>query len=133
MDCIEISNSTKQLLITKAVIEKGEINTACINGLRMRDVAAINIVIEDANLSDLEIKYAQLGGAYIHDIGLPPAGHPYYDPNAEQRPLRFENCDLHGSTITNCDLSMINIIDCNTTGLTINGISVDDLLKAYKG
>jgi uncharacterized protein YjbI with pentapeptide repeats len=94
----------------------------CITGLK----------IEDANLSDLEIKYAQLGGAYIHDIGMPPEGHPAYDPNAKQRPLKFENCDLQGSTITDCNLSGVNISNCNLGGMKINGIDVDDLLKAYQ-
>lgn len=133
MEVIKIINSTKQLVIKEAVIENGEIKTACINNLHMRDVAAVNLIIEDANLSDLEIRFAQLGGAYIHDIGLPPAGHPHHDPNAEQRPLRFEDCDLHGSSITNCDLSNVSIINCKLTGLTIDGIPVDELLKAHKG
>jgi uncharacterized protein YjbI with pentapeptide repeats len=56
----------------------------------MNDIAATNVKISDANLSDLEIEGAQLGGAYIHNIGMPPKGHPFYDENAKQRPLKFE-------------------------------------------
>jgi hypothetical protein len=88
--------------------------------------------IEDANLSDLEIDGAQLGGAYIHHIGLPPKGHPAYVEGAEQRPLRFEDCDLHGSTINNSDLKGLAITGCAIQGMTINGISVEAMLAAYR-
>lgn len=97
------------------------------------DVDLRNLKIENANLSDLEIEGAQLGGAYIHNIGMPPQGHPAYDENARQRPLRFEDCELEGSTITNCNLKRVAITHCNTEGMTINGILVDELLKSYKG
>ncbi|MBL4675141.1 MAG: pentapeptide repeat-containing protein [Mucilaginibacter sp.] len=132
MEVIEINKTTKQLIVNEAVIDNGRITTACINGMQMYDVAATNVLIDNANLSDLEIKNAQLGGAYIHNIGLPPASHPYYDPNAEQRPLRFDDCDLHGSSITNCNLSNVSISNCNLIGMTIDGIPVEDLLKVYK-
>jgi uncharacterized protein YjbI with pentapeptide repeats len=92
----------------------------------------MDVKIEDANLSDLEIEGAQLGGAYIHNIGMPPKGHPMYDPEAKQRPLRFENCDLNNSTITNCNLSGVSISDCKLYGVTINGILVEDLLEHYR-
>ena len=96
------------------------------------DVDLRKIKITNANLSDLEIEDAQLGGAYIHNIGLPPEGHPAYDPAARQRPLRFENCELSYSTIHDCNLEGVAITGCNTTGMTINGILVDDLLKKYQ-
>ena len=37
-------------------------------------------------------------------------------------------CD---STFRKVDLSNVNIIDCNLDGMTIDGILVTDLLKAY--
>ncbi|MBB5394695.1 pentapeptide repeat-containing protein [Mucilaginibacter sp. AK015] len=131
MKLIEIINTAKQLNVREAMLENSTIKTACLNGLQMNDVSATNMKIFDANLSDLEICYAQLGGAYIHSIGLPPEGHPNYDANARQRPLKFDDCYLAGSTVTNCDLSGVAISDCNLTGTTINGILVEDLLKAY--
>ena len=99
----------------------------------MVDVSATGLKITDANLSDLEIENAQLGGAYIHNIGMPPEGHPAYNADAKHRPLKFENCDLNGSTITDCNLSNVNITDCNLNGMRINGILVVDLLKVYNG
>ena len=90
-----------------------------------------NVKIVNANLSNLEIEGAQLGGAYIHNIGMPPKDHPMYDPDARQRPLRFEDCDLHESAFVNCDLNGVELTDCNIKGLKINGIAIDDLISEY--
>ncbi len=122
MKKIKINEDCKILLVTRAML----------NDSRFQDVAMMNVKITDANLSDLEIEGAQLGGAYIHNIGMPPKGHPMYDANARQRPLRFEDCDLHDSTITNCDLSGVVLNDCNISGMIINGIPIDWLLNEYK-
>jgi len=132
MELVEIINCQKQLNVYEATLENSTICVACLNGLSMNDVSATNVKISDANLSDLEISFAQLGGAYIHDIGLPPEGHPNYEANVKQRPLKFENCFLEGSTITNCDLTDVAIKTCNIKGMTINGTLVEDLLEAYK-
>ena len=122
MDKIEIKEAINTIVANKAML----------NGSTFHDVAMTNIKIVDANLSDLEIEGAQLGGAYIHNIGMPPKGHPMYNPEAKQRPLRFEDCDLNNSSITNCNLSGVAISDCNLYGMTINGILVEDLLANYK-
>lgn len=129
METLKLIEENKKLEIHKADISGSNIHMVCLNNTSFTDVAMTNVKIEDANLSDIEIKYAQLGGAYIHDIGLPPKGHPAYDPDARQRPLRFEDCDLNGSTITNCDLSNVEISDCNISGLKINGVLIGELLK----
>lgn len=131
MELIEIINTAKQLNVYEARIENSTIRMSCINGLTINDVSATNVKISDANLSDLEINDAQMGGAYFHNIGVPPKGHPHYDANTKQRPLKFEDCNLEGSTITDCNLVNLNIRDCTLTGMTINGILVEDLLDAY--
>ena len=109
-----------------------KVKQAMIDGSSFSDVSAKNIKITDANLSGLEIEGAQIGGAFIHNIGMPPKGHPMYNPDARQRPVRFENCDLNNSTITNCNLENLVIGDCNVTGMKINGVLLEDLLKAYQ-
>ena len=73
-----------------------------------------------------------LGGAFFHNIGMPPKGHQFYDPNARQRPLKFDDCDLNGSIITNCNLSDVSIDHCNLKGMKINGILVEALLQNYQ-
>jgi len=122
MEKIEITEAIKVIIAKRAML----------NDSNFRDVAMMNVKIVDANLSDLEIEGAQLGGAYIHNIGMPPKGHPMYNPEAKERPLKFEDCDLNNSTITNCNLSGVAISDCNLSGATIDGIPIGDLLNAYK-
>ena len=130
-DRLEIIETKKILDVKRASIEDSRFEVFCMDRSHFRDVSAKNIKITDANLSDLEIEGAQLGGAYIHNIGMPPKGHPMYNPDAKQRPLKFENCDLNNSTITDCNLNGVIIEDCNLSGMTINGILVEDLLKQY--
>ena len=122
MEKIEIKEDCKNNKTQKTMLNDSYFN----------DVAMMNVKIVNANLSDLEIEGAQLGGAFIHNIGGPPEGHPAYDPDFNQRPLRFEDCDLHGSTITNCNLSGVAINNCNLAGMTIDGVLVEELLKNYK-
>jgi len=121
METIKIKEAVKVLEVTRAMLD----------GSTFNDVAMKSVKITNANLSDLEIEGAQLGGAFIHNVGMPPAGHPLYDATAKQRALRFEDCYLANTTITNCNLSGIVIDDCNVTGMKINGILLEDLLDAY--
>ena len=122
MERIEITETQKVIVAKRAML----------NNSSFIDVAMACVKITDANLSDLELEGAQLGGAYIHNIGMPPKGHQMYDPAAKHRPLRFEDCDLNNSTITDCNLSGVTISDCNLSGMKINGILIEDLLEAIK-
>ncbi|XEC94242.1 LamG-like jellyroll fold domain-containing protein [Paenibacillus tarimensis] len=107
------------------------IECADLRRTRLNNINFSGSKISDADLSDLEIDGAQLGGAYIHNIGMPPKGHPAYVEGAKQRPLRFENCDLQGSTLHHCNLSGTAIEQCNLQGTTIDGISIEELLDTY--
>ena len=126
---LEISDTKKLLTVKRAVIDDSRFYMVCMDRLQFDDISAKNIKISNANLSDLEIEGAQLGGAYIHNIGMPPKGHPAYQSTAKQRPLKFEDCDLNNTTITNCNLSGVSISDCDISGLKINGVLIEDLLK----
>jgi uncharacterized protein YjbI with pentapeptide repeats len=122
MEKIEIKEDCKILMVKSAML----------NNSQFDDVAMTNVKIANANLSDLEIEGAQLGGAFSHNVGMPPKDHPMYDPDARQRPLRFEDCDLNNSTLTNCNLSGVTVSDCNIQGMKINGIAVEELLANYE-
>jgi uncharacterized protein YjbI with pentapeptide repeats len=124
-----VTNELVQIFETQKTLN---VKRAMIDNSNFDDVRATGVKITNANLSNLEIDGAQLGGAYIHNIGMPPKGHPAYDPNAKQRPLKFEDCDLNNSTIINCNLSGVTIDDCNIRGMKINGLLIEELLKEYK-
>ncbi|QQL51405.1 pentapeptide repeat-containing protein [Mucilaginibacter ginkgonis] len=142
METIEIKKQSKRIFAQEANLSGSRFHNAMLNDWDLNDVAMCNLKIVNANLSDLEIEGAQMGGAYIHNVGGPPEGHPAYDPNFKQRPVKFEDCNLNNSTmsdcylgsftITNCNLTNAKIEDCNLAGMTINGILVSDLLAAYR-
>src|SRR4051812_49317903 len=97
--------SPQPLDIREACIEESKFLKVNLNRSRFEDVSLAGAKFSNANLSHLEIEGAQLGGAYFHQIGMPPQGHPNYDPLAKQQPLRFSDCDLSNSTVTNCNLT----------------------------
>ena len=82
-----------------------------------------NSVIGDSNLSGVEICHVSLAGAYLHDIHLKKGD--------QQQPLVIERCEMKNSTIANSDLRNLSITECHTEGMSIDGILVSDLLKAY--
>jgi len=132
MEKVQINNASKQLEAQKAMLANSSFTEACLDGSNFWNVSLQKMKISDANLSDLEIEGAQLGGAFIHNIGMPPKGHPLHDPNARMRPVRFEHCELAGSSFRDCDLSGVAFTNCNFKGTTIDGVPVEDLLKAYR-
>jgi len=126
---ISIAETAKVIEAKCACLDGSAFAMVKMSNASFNDVDLRNLKITNANLSDLEIEGAQLGGAYIHNIGMPPEGHPAYDPAVKQRPLRFEDCELSHSTFSNCNLQGVAITDCNIAGMTINGILVEDLLN----
>lgn len=131
MEKLEIINDDKILDVQMSKLNGSSFQNVMMNALLFNDVSMTHCKIINANLSDLEIEGAQIGGAYIHNIGGPPEDHPAYDPAFRQRPVKFENCDLNSSSFSNCNLSDVAITDCNVSGMRINGILVTDLLSAY--
>jgi len=131
METVNIVQTTAQLNVKESCIDNATFNNVKLTGSIFIDVAMDKVKISNANISDLEIEGAQLGGAYIHNVGMPRKGHPMYKPDAKMRPLKFEDCMLNGSIITNCNLAGVAITDCNLKGMTINGILVEELLRNW--
>jgi uncharacterized protein YjbI with pentapeptide repeats len=126
----------------KGSLSKSRFENIMMTGITIFDVNASKMTIVNANLSDLEIEGAQMGGAFIHNIGMPPKDHPMHVEGSSMRPVKFEDCNLSKSTFHDCNLSAMEISDCNLsgaalkdcnlTGMTIDGIPVQELLAAYK-
>jgi len=131
MEKILLDNEKSMLDIKESNIDDSKIVCASLQRVYFEDVNLEGSKIINANMTDFEIEGAQMGGAFIHNVGMPPPSHPMYDINAKQKPMRFEDCNLGGSTISRCDLSGITILDCKMDGLTINGISIEELMEVY--
>ncbi|SDS84691.1 Protein N-acetyltransferase, RimJ/RimL family [Paenibacillaceae bacterium GAS479] len=80
-----------------------------------------NVLLADLRLSNSEIELVSLDGVYFHDTNL----------GSEKKPILFERCDLSGSEIRSSDLSNVNINQCKMSGMKINNIPVEELLKSY--
>lgn len=132
MEKLELTNTKRILVIENVFMDGSTFTNVCCKALLWDDVNLTGTKIKNANLSDIEIKGAQLGGAYFKHIGLPTNEHPNHHPNEKQRPMRFENCDLNNSLIFECDLSGVEIKGCNLEGMKINGIEVTELIKFYE-
>lgn len=129
---MKFENQKDTLTVSFSYLANSNFRCCDLTGTKMNDVNLTEMEITDANLSELVIDGAQIGGAYIKNIGMPPEGHPLYDPNnTVQRPVKFENCDFNNSKITNSNLSNVEIDGCNITGMKINGIFIEDLFKKY--
>ena len=129
---MEIRETKEQLTVNNACIDGSAFTDVSLKDCIFDNVTLAGVKITNANMSDLEIDGAQLGGAYIHHIGMPPEDHPQYDPAAKQRPLRFEDCELEGSVFEKCNFKNTKLNSCNLEGMKIDGIEVNELLKAYK-
>lgn len=81
-------------------------------------------VFGDIRMDDIEICHASLGAAYFHDTNL-----GWF---SEEKPIKFERCDLKGSKIIDTDLSNVEIEGCNIKNMKIDGISVEEMIKIYK-
>ena len=132
MEKITITHAKRMLVIEDVCMDGSTFTNVCGKALKWDDVNLTGTIIKNANLSDLTIKGAQLGGAHFQHIGLPSSGHPHHDPVARQRPLRFESCDLNNSSILDCDLTGVEINNCKLEGMKINGIEVTELFKVYE-
>lgn len=123
-----ISNSWKVIKARQACFDNSSFTQTGAMNMYFEDVSLVGTKILNANLSNLEIKNAQMGGACFSDIGVPEEGDIHYNPETAGKPIQFENCDLKGTIISNSNLSNVEIQNCNIQGLRINGINIEELL-----
>lgn len=80
----------------------------------------------DINFSDVVFSAAQLGGTVFRDLGLPPGS------TETQRGITFEHADMNASVFRKVNLQNVRLEQCNTTGMTIDGVLLSDLMAAYQ-
>ena len=79
-----------------------------ISGSMFTDVKLSGSAFKNVNLSDATINDANMSGLSIH------------------------NANLHGLRISQADLTNSSIVESLTSGMTIDGILVSDLMAAYR-
>lgn len=75
------------------------------------------------SLNNAYFEFASLGGTKFCNTVLGWDG--------EQKPISFTACNLEGCVIKNSNLAKMEITECNIAGMKIDGILVEDLIKAY--
>jgi len=96
----------------------------CLGDAEFDNVSLVRAKLHNINLSDITVTAVQIGGSTFKCIVLPPGS------TGKQRPLRFEEADLNGTTLLNCDMSDVKIEKCNIHGMTIDSTLVTDMIEA---
>jgi uncharacterized protein YjbI with pentapeptide repeats len=83
---------------------------------------------EDADLSRSAFVRVNLAGSSFRDVDLSGA----VVDNVTAKRSQWSNVDLSGMSIRDANLGGASISESNTIGMTINGVLVTDLMKAYR-
>jgi len=86
------------------------------------------VLAEEADLSGSSFTDVNLSGSAFRNVNF--AGAEFEDANLSG--WRVRNANFSGLAISNADLRGASIVDSLTTGMTIEGIPVDELLAAYR-
>jgi len=98
------------------------------NGYVIAFQAQAGGVIRGAN-KPLVVEECNLAGSRFLDVNLENVS--FEDVNL--RLSRFRDVNLTGANFTDAKLANASIVDSNIKGLTINGVLVSELFRAYEG
>jgi catechol 2,3-dioxygenase-like lactoylglutathione lyase family enzyme len=77
-----------------------------------------SVSVQDADMKTSSFVNAKLSGSRFDDVNLQDA--------------TFTNVNLRGAAYANVNLSGASIVNANLAGMTLDGVLVDDLLRAYR-
>jgi uncharacterized protein YjbI with pentapeptide repeats len=84
--------------------------------------------IHDKARMRLDVKNSDLSGSTFDDVNM--SGWTAHNVNMSG--FRIDNANLAGLHINNANLAGANFSNCRIDGMTIDGISVEDALAAYR-
>ena len=119
-----------KLTIKHDCVTGSEFEDLNLSGSTFQNINLSGAHFGDINFTDGIFSAANIGGTLFKHIGPAPDKD---GKQARQRPVTFEEAMLCDSTILHCDLSGVKIVECDLAGMTIDGILVTDLLKAWTG
>jgi uncharacterized protein YjbI with pentapeptide repeats len=114
--------------------EKYKVENKDIAGSQFRHVNMSGTVFEDIDLSGARFFNINLRGADIGAVDFGGAsfscmntgeGHP-------RKPVVFNSIELDDCTIQNSFFRNTKLVNCDLTGMTIDGVLVTDMFKAYE-
>ncbi|MDF2837170.1 MAG: pentapeptide repeat-containing protein, partial [Paenibacillus sp.] len=126
-----------------ARIQMANFKGAELHGIDMRNTSFqhanfVNATWRHIYFSNVFVDSIQLGGTVFENIKRPNPAESSFEEEAgtdgwiNAEPVAFRNSDLSEAVFENCDLSKVRISACRLEGMTIDGIPVDALMKAYQ-
>ena len=98
-------------------------------GAKFEDVNLSGAVLHAIDFRGSHVSAAQFGGATFQVLGVLPG-----PDGAPRRPraVTFEDCMFPDSVFRRVNLENAAMEHCTTTGMTIDGVSVDAMLAAWR-
>ncbi len=114
--------------------EKLKVENKDITGSQFRHLNMSETVFEDIDLSGAKFFDINLRGADIGAVDFGGASFSCMNTGVcyPKRPAVFKNLELDDCTIQNSFFRNTKIVNCYLTGMTIDGVLVTDMVKAYK-
>lgn len=116
------------------MIEKQTIENADTTGSIFRHVNMPGSTFEDVNLSGARFFNASLRGASLGAIDFGGAFFSCMNTGEDRpkSPVQFKNIALDDCTFQECCFHGVKLVNCDVRGMTIQGMALADLIKAYR-
>lgn len=108
--------------ISNSNLKNGHISNCNNSHSKYQNINLKHSLFADSNLSYSKMRLVSLEGVRFMDTSL----------GDNKEPIIFERCELQGTKIVNSNLKNLQIHNSDITGMTIDNISVEELLNFYK-
>ena len=105
-------------------ISSSEFRSVNLSGSIFESVDLSNTKFFDVNLRDAMIGAVDFGGASFSCMNT---GECF-----PMKPAEFKNVEMDNCTMKNCYFRNTKLVACDITGMTIDGVLLTDMVKAYK-
>jgi uncharacterized protein YjbI with pentapeptide repeats len=85
------------------------------------------LTVENKDIRGSQFRHLNMSETVFEDIDL--SGAKFFNT---RRPVVFNSIELDDCTIQNSYFRNTKIVNCDLTGMTIDGVLVTDMVKAYK-
>jgi uncharacterized protein YjbI with pentapeptide repeats len=124
----ELTMETRQTMELNQVDQRFEVTQSSLSGSTFHDVNLGGAAFENVNLARATFSDVNLTGVSFDNVTF--LGPTFSDLNLAG--AAFDNVNLAGVRITDADLRNAAIVDCQVEGMTIEGVSVAEMMAAYR-
>lgn len=113
----------------KLIVENKDITGSQFRHLNMSETVFEDIDLSGAKFFNINLRDAQIGAV---DFGGASFSCMNTGEDQPRHPVVFNSIELDDCTIQNSFFRNTKIVNCDLTGMTIDGLLVTDMVKAYK-